>query len=71
MKLKLVKHIGNGGFGRVDEVVDSKGNHYARKTFEVPASMPKSLVDNVKERFKREITYQSRIKHNNIVPKPH
>jgi serine/threonine protein kinase len=36
MKYKKIKEIGEGSFGVVDKVKDSKGREWARKTFRPP-----------------------------------
>lgn len=68
MKVKHVSNIGVGGFGVVEKVVDAKGTYYAKKTFQMPLSTNSALLQNARERFKREIFFQSKMDHKNIVP---
>ncbi len=56
----LVKNIGKGGFGIVDEVVDANGKPFARKTFQ-PAGIPEKFHDKLRKRFKREVLTQEEL----------
>lgn len=72
MKVTFVDKIGPGGFGIVDKVKDEKGVEYARKTFQINnPGFPKKLVENARQRFKREAKFQKAISHKNIVPVLH
>ena len=74
MKFKVIRHRGLGGFGIVDEVIDTEsGNTFARKTFAInqPTPLPAELIENVKKRFTREAKLQMAIRHRNIVPVLH
>lgn len=68
--MNVLKEIGRGGFGIVEEVIDDEGNHYALKTFSVnqPAGFSVEMTDNVRKRFVREADVQSELQHRNIVP---
>lgn len=74
MTYKKIKEIGRGGFGRVFEVEDEKGQRFALKEYE-PDHAVQSLIDkglvkpeNLKGRFKREVKYQSQLSSKHIVP---
>jgi serine/threonine protein kinase len=69
MKYTLVEKIGEGGFGIVEKVKDSKGQLFARKTFHInnPLQFDRSARDNLKKRFIRETKIQYQISHRNIV----
>ena len=64
MSYKLVRKVGQGGFGIVEEVVGSDGARLARKTLVVPPNLDPAQV---KPRFEREVKYQSAINHDNVV----
>ena len=73
MTYKKIKEIGRGGFGRVFEVENDKGEKFALKEFE-PNSDIQSLIDkglvkleSLKGRFKREVKYQSQLNSKHIV----
>ncbi len=68
--MQFVRHIGRGGFGNVDEVQDTFGRSFARKTFSLnqPGHFPDDLVINVKKRFIREADVQAEVNHPNIMP---
>lgn len=66
--MKVVKRIGQGGFGNVDHVVMRDGSALARKTFAQNQPLSKDLLENVKKRFAKEVKVQSAIDHPNIVP---
>lgn len=65
----LVKRIGQGGFGVVDEVVTKKGEHLARKTFQINQlqTLTPDFQENIKKRFIREARVQAALDHANIV----
>lgn len=58
--------IGRGSFGVVELVEDQDGQQWARKTF-VPPNLPGVSNDQMKERFEREVKYQSQINNPNVV----
>lgn len=71
--MKVVRNIGKGGFGSVDEVIDFEGNRYAKKTFAInqPYEMNLELRENVEKRFIREAKIQANFNHPNIVSVTH
>lgn len=64
---QTVRMIGSGGFGNVEEVIDSTGERFARKTFSINQPLPIELHENILKRFQKEIRIQSLIKDRNIV----
>ncbi|MBI9056813.1 MAG: protein kinase [Labilibaculum sp.] len=70
MDIEFIKNIGQGGFGKVDEVQVEKFGVCARKTFLINqgAGFSEKLASNVKKRFIREANVQGAISHVNIVP---
>lgn len=66
--MKVIKRIGQGGFGNVDHVVMSDGSELARKEFSQNQPLTADLLENVKRRFAKEVKVQSAIDHPNIVP---
>jgi len=68
--MRVIKNIGQGGFGSVDLVETVDGDRLARKTFCINqmGAFPAHLAENVKRRFSREATIQSAFKHPNIMP---
>lgn len=68
--MQLVRNIGRGGFGTVDEVCDAAGGRYAQKTFSVfqAGNYSAELIENVKQRFVREARIQADLNHPNIMP---
>ena len=74
MKLKRIKELGRGGFGRVFEVVNTADNrHYALKVFEPNEELKlmiargEIILDDLKKRFLKEIKYLSEISSENVV----
>ena len=63
--MKIIKQIGQGGFGKVEEV-EIHGGKFALKTFSIHPSM-KGIEEHAKKRFIKEAKYQEQIKHPNIV----
>lgn len=62
----IIREIGRGGFGVVEEVSDDKtGQRFACKTLEYPNAASKA---DMKARFEREVKYQRTISHPNVVP---
>ena len=66
--MKVVERIGQGGFGNVDRVVMDDGTECACKNFSQNQPLTEELLNNVKNRFAREVNVQSAIIHPNIVP---
>lgn len=66
--MKVLKRIGQGGFGNVDSVVLDDGSTCARKEFAQNQLLSPELLENVKRRFAKEVKVQSAIEHPNIVP---
>lgn len=60
--MQEIRLIDRGGFGVVHEVVDRKGAHLARKSFD-PQVGSAEEKDKLLKRFKREVQIQSRINH--------
>lgn len=73
MKYKKIKELGRGGFGRVFEVEDEEGTHYALKEFEpndeLGAAIKRGVIslEDLKRRFLKEVKYQSKIDSENVV----
>lgn len=65
--MKIIKTIGQGGFGTVDLVEDRAGKLLARKTFAQNQPLSPALLENVLKRFAREVRIQASISHPNIV----
>jgi eukaryotic-like serine/threonine-protein kinase len=66
MTYRKICEIGRGSFGVVDQVIDVEGRMWARKTYAAPALQgidPATL----RQRFDREVRYQSEITHPNVV----
>ncbi|UAK71257.1 protein kinase domain-containing protein [Aeromonas enteropelogenes] len=59
-------HLGNGGFGFVEQVQLQDGSFAARKTLRLTGD--ENQQNDLRRRFKREVEYQSRFTHPNIVP---
>lgn len=66
--LKVIRAIGQGGFGNVDLVEDETGIRYARKTFAQNQPLDAAILENVRKRFAKEARIQGGISHANIVP---
>jgi eukaryotic-like serine/threonine-protein kinase len=56
--MKLIKQLGEGGFGVVDLVVDDKDEKFARKTLSISQNLSADMVENVRKRFVREAKVQ-------------
>ncbi|MGC4003022.1 MAG: serine/threonine-protein kinase [Pirellulales bacterium] len=74
-KYVVIREIGRGGFGVVEEVVDSNGNHFARKRFQpAPHNLPhnpteaKKVLDRLRQRFTREVKTQQALTGPEIMP---
>lgn len=71
--IEPICQIGEGGFGIVEKVkVYNKSKthyeYYARKIFSPSALIEKDLIPELKHRFRREVLYQAKCFHKNIVP---
>ena len=64
MAYQVIKKLGQGGFGIVEEVESDQGFRCARKTLVVPHNLDPATV---RPRFDREVKYQSSIVHGNVV----
>lgn len=74
-RVRPISEIGSGTFGRVEliELYNSDDlfcGHYARKILAVNTNIVGSIFshDDWRRRFEREVTYQSRCQHSNVVP---
>jgi eukaryotic-like serine/threonine-protein kinase len=66
MTYTVIKSIGRVSFGVVELVTDDEGKQWARKTF-VPPNLPDVTNDETRQRFEREVRYQSEIEDPNVV----
>ncbi len=73
-KYKVIKELGRGGFGVVEEVENKKGERLARKTFQpAPHNLPhlpaekKKVVDKLRKRFVREVDTQRELEGPEII----
>jgi hypothetical protein len=64
----VVRTIGHGGFGVVEEVTNARGKHLARKTFHPAAHIPQDAHESLKKRFKREVKIQAELGGQEIMP---
>ncbi|HEI8502938.1 TPA: protein kinase [Serratia marcescens] len=74
-QIKPIRELGHGTFGRVElvEVYNAHGHlcgKYARKVLSVDGALINDLftVEDWKKRFEREVKYQAKCVHDNIVP---
>ncbi|MEM7368214.1 MAG: FHA domain-containing serine/threonine-protein kinase [Bacteroidota bacterium] len=65
-RYEVVREIGKGGFGRVYEVSDPSGNHYALKWVDLHQQVPDERAE-MAEKFRLEYEITSKLKHPNIV----
>lgn len=72
--VKPISELGNGNFGRVEkvELYTASGNlsgEYARKVLSVNPALVGDIfsIDDWKRRFEREVKYQAKCNHDNIV----
>jgi serine/threonine protein kinase len=63
-----IRIIGRGCFGGVQEVEDSEGNRFARKTFAPSAAIADEFHDNLRKRFRREVWIQQEWRGNAMLP---
>ncbi|SIT89306.1 Serine/threonine protein kinase [Yoonia rosea] len=66
--MQVVRNLGQGGFGLVEEVRDANGNSFARKTFAAPNGFNAEMIENFIKRFQKEVRIQGGISHRNVVP---
>lgn len=64
----VVRNIGRGGFGIVQEVRDRQGRSYAKKTFSPSFGIPSEAHDGLKKRFLREVKIQAQLGGTEIIP---
>ncbi len=64
--MKVIKQIGEGGFGIVSHVQDENGDDWAKKELSLEKIHP-DFIEQAVRRFKREVGYQSDINHINVV----
>jgi len=74
-RLRPISELGRGTFGRVEKIkLFNSSEHlcgyYARKSLAVNHDIVGSIFtpDDWRRRFEREVTYQSRCRHSNVVP---
>ena len=66
--MREIRELGRGGFARVTEVESDSGERCARKTFEPMEHLINAVgQEDLERRFKREVTYQSKLTHPNVV----
>lgn len=63
-----IKEIGRGGFGVVDEVQDSDGKRFAKKTFAPTPGLAKVFRVRLLKRFLREVKIQKELGKREIIP---
>lgn len=69
MAYHVVKGKGNGGFAKVYVVQDDHGNEFAQKVFAPREDILEAVGEvELKKRFRREVKYQQKIEHPNVVP---
>ncbi len=71
MKYEVKGLLGQGGFGKVEKIIDeADGKHYALKTFCLSPAMSsaRDFVEHAKKRFRKEAITQQGIKHPHVVP---
>ncbi|MFT6624492.1 MAG: serine/threonine protein kinase [Cycloclasticus sp.] len=69
MTYQEIEDKGRGGFAIVKIVEDSQGVRFAKKIYSPMENILANVGnDHLKKRFIREIKYQSKIKHLNVVP---
>lgn len=66
--MQVIKRLGAGGFAVVDEVQLPDGSRLARKTLEPQTNVLQVVsIEKLRDRFSREVRYQSGINHPNVV----
>lgn len=68
VKYTVVREIGRGGFGIVEEVRTKTGEKFAIKTLAYPSNASDTDKSELRARFEREVKYQSAITHRHVVP---
>jgi len=70
MELHHIKIIKEGGFGVVEEVCNSKGEIFAKKTFSLDqsAKYSQASIENERKRFIQEAHFLHLFRHKNTVP---
>lgn len=61
----LIRILGRGGFGQVEEIITPSGKVVARKSLRLNGD---EIDSDLIRRFKREVSYQRNFYHKNIVP---
>ncbi len=64
----VVRTIGRGGFGVVEEVRNARNERFAKKTFSPAPSTPAEARESLKKRFKREVKIQEELGGAEILP---
>jgi serine/threonine protein kinase len=68
MAYSVISEKGRGGFTRVVIVEDDNGKQFAQKIYDPMDNILKAVGDeHLKRRFKREVKYQSKVMHKNVV----
>ena len=67
-KYTVVREIGRGGFGIVEEVSNARGERFARKTFHPAPHIPKDGHEGLRKRFRREVRIQAELGGQEIMP---
>jgi serine/threonine protein kinase len=65
---KVIREIGHGGFGVVEEVTNARRERLARKTFRPGAHIPKEAYEGLQKRFKPEVKIQAELGGQEIIP---
>ena len=67
--MREIRKLGRGGFAKVTEVATRSGGRCAKKTFDPMEELINAVgLEHLEKRFKREVQYQSKFSHPNIVP---
>ncbi|MDQ0707176.1 serine/threonine protein kinase [Pseudomonas sp. W3I7] len=68
MNYVFIKEKGRGGFARVDIIANQTGQQFAQKVYDPQPHLIHAVGDeHLKQRFIREVRYQSQISHPNVV----
>ncbi len=65
---EAISEIGRGGFGVVERVKDHSATLFARKTFDPAPYIPDTAHDQLRKRFKREVSIQAQLGGREIMP---
>ncbi len=69
MDYTVISEKGNGAFAKVFVVENAAGEQFAQKVYSPIENILTAVGDsNLKKRFKREVKYQSKVNHRNVVP---